>query len=87
MPALAGLDLSFPKPFLDAAARIATQESRHPEYGANAGTFAAILNRYHHPGYGKDWQSWLLNPNQYAVLKKPQKESGAQARRFYNSPE
>jgi hypothetical protein len=87
MPAPAGLAAIFPQDFLNAASRIATQEARDPRYGANPGTFASILNRYHHPGYGKNWQSWLLNPNQYAVLKKPQKESGAQARQFYNSPE
>lgn len=87
MPAPAGLASIFPQDFLNAAFRIGTQEARDPKYGANPGTVASILNRYHHPGYGKNWQSWLLNPNQYAVLKKPQKETGAQARQFYNSPE
>ena len=87
MPAPAGLASIFPQDFLNAAFRIGTQEARDPKYGANPGTIASILNRYHHPGYGKNWQNWLLNPNQYAVLKKPQKETGAQARQFYSSPE
>lgn len=87
MPAPAGLASIFPQDFLNAAFRIGTQEARDPKYGANPGTVASILNRYHHPGYGKNWQNWLLNPNQYAVLKKPQKETGAQARQFYSSPE
>lgn len=87
MPAPAGLAAIFPQDFLNAAFRIGTQEARNPKYGANPGTIASILNRYYHPGYGSNWQSWLLNPGQYAVLKKPQKESGAQARQFYSSPE
>lgn len=87
MPTPAGLAAIFPQDFLNAAFRIGTQEARDPKYGANPGTVASILNRYHHPGYGKNWQRWLLNPGQYAVLQKPQKESGAQARQFYNSPE
>jgi hypothetical protein len=87
MPAPSGLAAIFPQAFLNAAFRIGTQEARDPKYGANPGTITSILNRYHHPGYGSNWQKWLLNPSQYAVLKKPQTESGSQARQFYNSPE
>lgn len=83
----AGLAAIFPQDFLNAAFRIATQEARDPRAGARAGTLSSILNRYHHPGYGSNWRSWLLNPGQYAVLKKPSGETGAQARQFYNTPE
>ena len=77
----------FPQDFLNAAFRVSSQEARDPSRGAKPGTLTSILNRYFHPGYGSDWRSWLLNPNQYAVLKHPSKETGAAARQFYNSPE
>lgn len=83
----AGLAAIFPQDFLNAAFRIATQEARDPNAGARPGTLSSILNRYHHPGYGSNWRNWLLNPGQYAVLKKPSSETGAQARQFYSTPE
>jgi hypothetical protein len=86
MPTPAGLASIFPQDFLNTAYRVATLEARDPKYGAKPGTFASILNRFHMPGYGSNWQSWM-NPNQYAVLKKPTKETGGLARQFYNSPE
>jgi hypothetical protein len=87
MPAPAGLASIFPQDFLNAAFRIASREALDPSKGAKPGTLVSILNRYNHPGYGSNWQNWLLNPNQYAVLKKPGNETGAKARQFYSSPE
>jgi hypothetical protein len=87
MPTPAGLASIFPQDFLNAAFRIASREALDPNKGAKPGTLVSILNRYNHPGYGSNWQNWLLNPSQYAVLKKPGKETGAKARQFYNSPE
>jgi len=86
MPTPAGLASIFPQDFLNTAYRVATLEARDPKYGAKPGTLASILNRFHMPGYGSNWQSWM-NPSQYAVLKKPSKETGGLAKQFYNSPE
>lgn len=82
-----GLATIFPQDFLNAAFRIATREATDPTKGAKPGTLTSILNRYFHPGYGSNWQSWLLNPGQYAVLRKPSGETGARARQFYSTPE
>lgn len=89
MPTPRNLGAIFPQDFLNAAFRIGTLEARDVtgKRGANPGTVASILNRYYTPGYGSNWRSWLLNPNQYAVLKKPSKETGSQARQYYSTPE
>lgn len=86
MPTPAGLASIFPQDFLNTAYRVATLEARDPKYGAKPGTLASILNRFHMPGYGSNWQSWM-NPSQYAVLKNPSKETGGLAKQFYNTPE
>lgn len=53
--------LGVPQEFLNRAIPVAEREG-------GIASFASMLNRYHNPSYGSNWQNWL-NPGQYEVLQ------------------
>ena len=53
--------LGVPQEFLNRAIPVAEREG-------GISSLASMLNRFHNPSYGSNWQNWL-NPSQYEVLQ------------------
>jgi hypothetical protein len=76
-PMLGGI---VPQSFLQKALPIAEREGGIP-------TLASMINRFHNPSFGRNYQSWLT-PDQYEVLRSPApRDAGSRLRARLATPQ